>query len=75
MLSTNQDAPSCCSKNDATDLAHKAGHKLREEVDHAADEARGAAAAGVEQMRNKPVQTGLIALGVGFLSGLLLRRR
>jgi len=57
------------------DLAHKAGHKLREVMDSASDEARDVTAATIRQVRSNPVQSSMIAAGVGFLLGLLLRRR
>jgi hypothetical protein len=38
------------------------------------DEISGASCAVSAQMKNKPMQSGLIVLGVGFILGALLRR-
>ena len=75
MFSTTHKDNGCCSKDECSEFAHEAGHKLREAIDKASSEVRDATDATMEQVRSKPVQSSLIALGIGFLSGLLLRRR
>jgi ElaB/YqjD/DUF883 family membrane-anchored ribosome-binding protein len=75
MFSANKNESGCCSTNDLSATAHKAGHKLREVIDTASDEARDATAAVVKQVRTNPVQSSMIAAGIGVLVGLLFRRR
>ena len=75
MFSANQKEKSCCGNSEYTDLANKAGQKLREVVDLTADEARDTTAIIVRQMRSNPIQSSAIAVGIGMLVGLLLRRR
>jgi ElaB/YqjD/DUF883 family membrane-anchored ribosome-binding protein len=66
----------CCSEsNTSTEVARKAGQKLREVIDMAGDEARDVRASAIKQVRQRPLQTSVIAAGVGLLAGLLLGRR
>jgi len=71
---TNKDN-GCCSKDEVTALANKAGHKLREVIDTATDEVRDTSATIIKEVRQHPLQSSAIAAGVGFLFGFLLRRR
>lgn len=74
MFSANKDK-SCCTKDDVAVLANKAGHKLREVIDTASDEARDAKATIIKEVRQHPVQASAIAAGIGLVLGFLLRRR
>ncbi len=74
MLSVQKDN-SCCSTDEASKLAHKAGHKLREVINTASDEARDAKATIIKEVRQLPVQASVIAAGIGLVLGFLLRRR
>lgn len=73
MFSAND--KNCCTKDDVAVLAHKAGHKLREVIDTASDEARDAKATIIKEVRQHPMQASAIAAGIGFVLGFLLRRR
>jgi ElaB/YqjD/DUF883 family membrane-anchored ribosome-binding protein len=75
MFTANKNENACCNTNELSVAAHKAGHKLREVIDTASDEARDVTTATIKQVRNNPVQSSMIAAGIGFLTGLLLRRR
>lgn len=63
------------AKDEACSTANEVGHKLREFVDHASHEARDALATTEKQIREHPMKASAIAAGVGFLLGVLLRRR
>jgi ElaB/YqjD/DUF883 family membrane-anchored ribosome-binding protein len=54
--------------------AHNAGEKVRNMYNCVSDEISGASCAVSSQIKNKPMQSGLIVLGVGFILGALLRR-
>ena len=75
MLSATNKDHGCCPKDECADLAHKAGHKLRQVIDTASDDARDATATVIKEVREHPVKSSAIAAGAGFLLGLLLRRR
>ncbi|MDE3059876.1 MAG: DUF883 family protein [Pseudomonadota bacterium] len=66
---------SCCAKDESADLAHKAGHKLREIIDVSSEQAHDTAAAIAREVRGHPVQSSAIAAAIGFALGWLLRRR
>lgn len=55
---------------EANDLLERS----RERLDEGVKRARGAVASVEDQIREKPVQSALIALGVGFLVGVMTRR-
>lgn len=74
MFSVTKDK-SCCTEDNVSVLAGKAGHKLREVVDAASDEARSAKATVIKEVRQHPLQAGAIAAAIGFVFGFLLRRR
>lgn len=63
--------------SDSTDLreaANKAGRKVRSFITSANDELVHAKEAVSTQIHSNPVQSSLIALGVGFILGSVLRR-
>lgn len=62
-----------CSDTRCT--AHEAGRKVREVIDHATHDVRDAAAMTEQQIRENPVKASAIAAGIGFVLGLLFRRR
>jgi ElaB/YqjD/DUF883 family membrane-anchored ribosome-binding protein len=75
MFSATKKDDACCTKNDLSTVTHNAGHKLREVIDTASDEARDVTAATIKQVRNNPVQSSMIAAGIGLMVGFLFRRR
>ena len=75
MSSASHKEKGCCGKHDCSELAHKAGNKLREVIDCASEETRDATATVIKEVRQHPVQSSAIAAGVGFLLGWLSRRR
>lgn len=64
-----------CAKDKCHDMAHKAGQKVHALVETAQHEARDATATVIKEVRSKPLQASAIAAGIGFLFGLLMRRR
>jgi ElaB/YqjD/DUF883 family membrane-anchored ribosome-binding protein len=62
-------------KNDLSEIARDAGRKARQYVDSGEQSLSGVTHAVAELIREKPVQSGLIAAGIGFALGLLLRRK
>jgi len=56
------------------DAAEKAGRKVRTFLHSASDEISHASDTVTTQIRSNPVQSSLIALGVGFVLGALFRR-
>ncbi len=75
MLSTVRKDNETTATEKYQDIANKAGHKLRDIVDYAADETREVRDAVEKQVRSNPVQSTLIAAGVGLFVGLLVGRR
>ena len=61
-------------KDDLHAVVNKAGRKLRSAYDTASEELHHATDVVTTQIRQKPVQSSMIALGVGVLIGALLRR-
>jgi ElaB/YqjD/DUF883 family membrane-anchored ribosome-binding protein len=55
-------------------IANKAGKKLREELDSAEVEINNTTANLAKKIQDKPLQSGLIAVGLGFVLGALFRR-
>ncbi len=55
--------------------ANKAGSKIRALYQAASNEVHDRAESIEDQIHNKPVKAGLIALGVGLVLGALLGRR
>lgn len=74
MISSDE-RPACCGPDEAAILAHKAGHALREAVDTASGSALGISENIMNDVRRHPLRTSTAAAGLGFLLGLLLRRR
>jgi hypothetical protein len=58
----------------AIELANNAGRKVREVMYSAGDELAHAQDTVTTEIRTNPVRSSLIALGVGFVLGSLLRR-
>ena len=75
MFSATNKEQGCCTNDKCSEVAHLAGQKLREVMDSTIDEARDATAITIKQVRQNPVQSSLIAAGIGLLTGLLLNRR
>ncbi len=57
------------------DVAHRAGQEARRVYQTAKDEFSHATDAVSEQIRERPVQSTLLALGIGVVLGALLNRR
>lgn len=56
------------------DAANRAGHKVRDMLDSASGELLHAGETVSKEIQTNPVQSGLIALGMGVVIGALLRR-
>ena len=76
-----KDAPMNDIKNAANDVkdelsgaANQAGRKVRSFMNSASNEISHVSDSVTKQVQNNPVQSSLIALGVGFVLGSLLRR-
>jgi ElaB/YqjD/DUF883 family membrane-anchored ribosome-binding protein len=61
-------------KDDLIEAAGQAGRKVRNMVDNAGDEISHAAERVTAQIRENPIQSGLVALFAGVVIGMLLRR-
>ncbi len=61
--------------HDLREAANRAGRKVWNLVHHAGDEITHARDTVTTQIRTKPMQSSLAALGLGFVLGALLRRR
>ncbi len=61
-------------KDDIFITANKAGHKVRDFIDSASEELVHTTETVTTRIKDKPVQSSLIALGIGFMLGTLLRR-
>lgn len=55
--------------------AFEAGSKVRALYDNAGEEAQALVRKAEQHLHEKPLQTGLMALGAGLILGLLLNRR
>lgn len=62
------------AKEDLREAANRAGRKVRGLFNTASDELTHARDTVTDQIRTSPIQSSLIALGVGFLAGMLFRR-
>jgi len=62
------------TKDDLCAAANKAGHKVRNFIDSTSEELSHATQTVTEHVHNKPMQSSLIALGIGFVLGALFRR-
>ncbi len=72
--SAPRDRSSNETKDDLCDTANKMGHKVREFVESANDEINRATKTVTAHINDKPVQSSLIALGIGYILGSLMRR-
>ena len=61
-------------KDGLEDVARRTGHHVRELADSAEHSIESAGATVTAKIRNNPVQSSLIALGLGLLIGTLYRR-
>lgn len=61
-------------KDDLQTTARKAGSTVRSYINTARDEVTHAGEAVGSQIRTNPIQSSLIALGIGFIFGALSRR-
>jgi len=61
--------------DDPEGTAHQVGKELRVLLDSAGDELRDAGKTVTTKIHQKPVESSLVALGIGALLGLLLGRR
>jgi ElaB/YqjD/DUF883 family membrane-anchored ribosome-binding protein len=72
-LSTIYDAAAAI-KEDVESLAHSAGRRMRGAIDEAQTSVTEATGNATAVIRDNPIQSSVIALGVGMLFGLLMRR-
>jgi ElaB/YqjD/DUF883 family membrane-anchored ribosome-binding protein len=61
-------------KDDLNGMAHSAGRKARRYINENQKEFSKVTRSLAELMRDKPIQSGLIAVGAGFLLGTFFRR-
>ena len=61
-------------KDDICVTANKAGHKVRDFIDSAGEELSHTTETVTTKIKDKPVQSSLIALGIGFVLGALFCR-
>jgi ElaB/YqjD/DUF883 family membrane-anchored ribosome-binding protein len=62
------------AKDDLRIVAGKAGRRMRDMIHSASDEVSHAKDTVTTQIRSNPVQSSMIALGIGFVVGALFRR-
>lgn len=62
------------TKEELEDIARNAGQHVRRLIDNAEENISEATGAVAERIRGNPVQSSLIALGIGFVAGMLFRR-
>jgi ElaB/YqjD/DUF883 family membrane-anchored ribosome-binding protein len=62
------------AKDELYVTANKAGRKVRSFIDSTSDELSHATRTVTAHVHDKPVQSSLIALGIGFVLGALFRR-
>lgn len=60
--------------DDISDYANQAGRKVRNIIDSATEELSHTQEKVTSEIRNNPVRSSAIALGVGFILGALFRR-
>ncbi len=65
---------SAWNKENLCETANQMGQKLRAIVDNAGDEMSGAGDFLTKEIKEKPLQSSLIALGIGAVLGLILTR-
>ena len=74
MLSNDKAKRSGWNNDDMENVANKAGRKVRAYIDNAGDELANVTDNVKSQIREKPVQSSIIALAIGFVLGGLLSR-
>ena len=62
------------AKGELRDTANKVGRSVRGFLDSTSDEFSHAADTVKNQIHEKPVQSALVTLGIGFVLGLMFRR-
>ena len=62
------------TRADLRDSANRAGQKVRRFINTASDELSGATSTVTSQVRSHPMQSSFMALGLGFVLGMMLRR-
>ena len=62
------------AKEDLRVVANNAGKRVRDFIHTASDEVTHAKDTVTSQIRTNPVQSSMVALGIGFLLGALFRR-
>ena len=62
------------SETDLRDVANNAGRKMSGFINSASGEVSHATETVTTQIRTKPLQSAMIAIGIGFVLGALLRR-
>lgn len=62
------------AREDLVDFANVAGKKVRGLIENYSEEVANTTETVATHVRNKPLQSALIALGAGFIIGLLARR-
>jgi ElaB/YqjD/DUF883 family membrane-anchored ribosome-binding protein len=60
--------------NDLHSAANQAGHKIRSMYNSASDEISHASDQVTSEIRSNPIRSSAVALGVGVLLGMVLRR-
>ncbi len=71
---TIKEIKSIKTKEDAVAAANEAGHKLRESINKAETEISSTYKSVSEYVNKKPVQSSIIALGIGYVIGSIFRR-
>lgn len=72
LTATRKDATAI--QDNAIGAAQEAGRKTRDFINNATQNTRSAIAATEREVREHPVRSSLVAAGVGFLLGMLMRR-
>lgn len=62
------------SRSELTLIAEKAGREVRHFIDNAGDQITDASDRVTGEIRNHPVRSSAVALGIGVVLGALLRR-
>lgn len=62
------------ARHDISEMANNAGRQVRQFFDSASDQLSDANDRIVSEVRENPVRSSLIALGLGFVIGALVRR-
>lgn len=62
------------AKHDLSDIAHNAGRQVRQMVDTAGERLTDVNDRIVGEVRANPVRSSVIALGLGFIIGAIVRR-